>query len=119
MNKSKQLFTKISSDSELTLSLVEVDVPKPKAHEIVVKMEAAPINPSDMWPMFGPANLAKASLSDDKSVLTAPLYPGMLSRVKSRLDQTLPIGNEGAGVVVAAGDSEQAQALMGKTVALF
>jgi NADPH:quinone reductase-like Zn-dependent oxidoreductase len=55
MNTSKQLFTLISSDGELTLSLVEVDVPKPKAHEIVVKMEAAPINPSDMWPMFGSA----------------------------------------------------------------
>jgi NADPH:quinone reductase-like Zn-dependent oxidoreductase len=69
--------------------------------------------------MFGPANLSKALLSDDKSVLTAPLYPGMLSRIKPRLDQTLPIGNEGAGVVVAAGDSEQAQALMGKTVAVL
>lgn len=119
MNTSKQLFTHISSDGELTLSLVEVDVPKPKAHEIVVKMEASPINPSDVWPMFGPANLSKALLSDDKSVLTAPLYPGMLSRIKPRLDQTLPIGNEGAGVVVAAGDSEQAQALMGKTVAVL
>jgi NADPH:quinone reductase-like Zn-dependent oxidoreductase len=83
MNKSKQLFTKISSDGELTLSLVEVDVPEPKAHEIVVKMEASPINPSDMWPMFGPANLSKGSLSDNKSELTAPLYPGMLSRINS------------------------------------
>ena len=119
MNKSKQLFTHISSDGELNLSLNEVDVPAPKAHEIVVKMEASPINPSDMWPMFGPANLSKASLSDDKTTLTAPMYPGMLSRIKPRLDQTLPIGNEGAGVVVAAGDSEQAQALIGKTVALF
>jgi hypothetical protein len=45
-------------------------------------MEASPINPSDMWLMFGPANLSKALLSDDKSVLTAPLYPGMLSRIK-------------------------------------
>jgi hypothetical protein len=77
------------------------------------------MNPSDMWPMFGPTNLSKASLSDDKTTLTAPMYPGMLSRIKPRLDQTLPIGNEGAGVVVAAGDSEQAQALIGKTVALF
>jgi len=75
MNKSKQLFTHISSDGELKLSLNEVDVPAPKDHEIVVKMEASPINPSDMWPMFGPANLFKASLSDVQSVLTAPLYP--------------------------------------------
>jgi hypothetical protein len=47
-----------------------------------------------MWPMFGPANLSKASLSDDKTTLTAPMYRGMLSRIKPRLDQTLPIGNE-------------------------
>jgi hypothetical protein len=53
-------------------------------HEIVVKMEALPINPSDMWPMFGPANLSKASLSNNKSVLTVPLYPGMLSRIRRR-----------------------------------
>jgi NADPH:quinone reductase-like Zn-dependent oxidoreductase len=94
MNTSKQLFTHISSNGELTLSLVEVDVPKPKAHDIVVKMEASPINPADMWPMFGPANLSKALLRDDKSVLPAPLYPGMLSRIKPRLDQNSPIGNE-------------------------
>jgi NADPH:quinone reductase-like Zn-dependent oxidoreductase len=58
MNTSKQLFNHISSNGGLTLSLVEVDVPSPKAHEIVVKMEASPINPSDMWPMFGPTNLS-------------------------------------------------------------
>ncbi|WP_339773161.1 zinc-binding dehydrogenase [uncultured Paraglaciecola sp.] len=119
MNKSKQLFTQISSDGELTIKLNEVDVPKPKAHEIVVQMEASPINPSDMWPMFGPADLSKAKLSDDKTTLTAPVHKGMLPRIKSRLDQTLPIGNEGAGVVIAAGDSEQAQALIGKTVAVL
>ncbi|QHJ10541.1 L-threonine 3-dehydrogenase [Paraglaciecola mesophila] len=119
MNKSKQLFTHISSDGELNIHLKDVDVPSPKAHEIVVKMQASPINPSDMWPMFGPADLSKAQLSDDKTTLSAPIHKGMLGRVKSRLDQTLPIGNEGAGVVVAAGDSEQAQALIGKTVAVL
>ncbi|AEE23401.1 Alcohol dehydrogenase zinc-binding domain protein [Glaciecola sp. 4H-3-7+YE-5] len=119
MNKTKQLFTHISSDNELSVNLKEVDVPSPKSHEIVVKMQASPINPSDMWPMFGPADLSKAQLSDDKTTLTAPIHKGMLGRVKSRLDQTLPIGNEGAGVVVAAGDSEKAQALIGKTVAIL
>lgn len=121
MQRSNQLFSKISSEGQLEFSLLEVDVPKPKPHEVIVRVEAAPINPSDMWPMFGPANLAKASLeySDDKKVLSAPLYPGMSSRVSSRLDQVLPVGNEGAGTVVAAGDSDAAQALMGKTVAIL
>ncbi|MGR6873538.1 hypothetical protein ACU6U9_14800 [Pseudomonas sp. HK3] len=65
MNKSKQLFTQISSYGELKVSLNEVDVPALKSHEIVVKMEASPINPSGMWLMFGPENLSKALLSDD------------------------------------------------------
>lgn len=119
MNKSKQLFSTISSNGELSFSLVETDVPKPKPHEIIVKMEAAPINPSDMWPMFGPADLREASFSDDGKTLKAPVHETMLSRIKPRLDQTLPVGNEGAGTVVAAGDSPQAQSLIGKTVAVL
>lgn len=119
MIKSKQLFSTISAKGELSFSMMEVDVPAPKPHEVVVKIEAAPINPSDMWPMFGPADLRAASLSDDGKTLTSPLYDGMLARMKSRLDQTLPVGNEGAGTVIAAGESPQAQALMGKTVAVL
>lgn len=119
MTKSKQLFTHISSSGTLTLSLKEVEVAEPKPHEVVVKIEAAPINPSDMWPMFGPANLAQASYDADQQVLSAPVHDSVLPRIKPRLDQTLPIGNEGAGTVVAAGSSEQAQALMGKVVGVL
>lgn len=121
MSKNHQLFSKITSDGQLEFSLLDVDVPQPKPHEVVVKIEAAPINPSDMWPMFGPADLSqmKVEFSDSKRQLTAPLFPGMVSRVSSRLDQTLPVGNEGAGTVVAAGDSDAAQALLGKTVGVF
>jgi len=121
MQRNNQLFSNISSDEQLQLSLIESDVPNPQPHEVVVRIEAAPINPSDMWPMFGPANLAAANLeyNDDKKVLSAPLFPGMVSRVSSRLDQILPVGNEGAGTVVAAGESDAAQALMGKTVAIL
>ncbi|AEP28323.1 zinc-binding dehydrogenase [Brumicola nitratireducens] len=119
MSKSKQLFSTISSNGELSFSLAEVDVPTPKPHEVVVKMEAAPINPSDMWPMFGPADLRTASFTEAGKTLKAKLHDGMLSRVKSRIDQTLPVGNEGAGTVIAAGDSPAAQALLGKTVAVL
>ena len=121
MQRNNQLFSNISSDGQLEFSLREVNTPTPKAHEVVVRVEAAPINPSDMWPMFGPANLAEATLeySDDKKIMSAPLFPGMASRVSSRLDQVLPVGNEGAGTVVAAGESDAAQALMGKTVAVL
>ena len=117
MTQAKQLFTHISKAGQLTFSLNEVEVPKPQSHEVIVRIEAAPINPSDMWPMFGPSDISAAELSG--STLTAPLFPGMVSRVSSRLDQTLPVGNEGAGTVVEAGDSPAAQALLGKTVAVL
>ncbi|MBL4790095.1 MAG: zinc-binding dehydrogenase [Kordiimonadaceae bacterium] len=119
MDTSFQLFTNITSDGELQLTCNEVDVPAPKSHEVIVRIEAAPINPSDMWPMFGPADLSQASFDASAKKLTAPLHKGMLRRIGSRLDQVLPIGNEGAGTVVAAGDSEGAQALLGKTVGIL
>lgn len=119
MDTSKQLFTEVSHDGLLTITLRQLDVPELKAHEVLVKMQAAPINPSDMWPMFGSADLSKASYNATAQTLTAPLYAGTLTRMKSRIDQRLPIGNEGAGVVVAAGESEQAQALMGKVVGIL
>jgi NADPH:quinone reductase-like Zn-dependent oxidoreductase len=119
MQSSKQLFTLITSAGQLEMSLRDIDLPAPKAHEVIVRIEAAPINPSDMWPMFGPADLEKATYDKDKKQLSAPLHQGMLSRVKSRIDQTLPIGNEGAGTVVAAGEHPAAQAMLGKTVAVL
>ncbi|MEP0356288.1 zinc-binding dehydrogenase [Paraglaciecola sp.] len=119
MKTSQQLFTEITSTGSLNLSLQVVNIPEPKAHEVIVKIEAAPINPSDMWPMFGPANLEEARLNSEETSLTAPVHKSMLPRVKSRLDQVLPIGNEGAGTVVAAGDSPEAQALLGKTVGVL
>ena len=119
MRTSQQLFSNITSAGQLEFSLVDVDLPEPKSHEVVVKMEAAPINPSDMWPMFGPADLREAALSADGKVLSAPVHPAILPRMKSRLDMVLPVGNEGAGTVVAAGDSPAAQALLGKTVGIL
>lgn len=119
MNKSKQLFTQITSEGQLEVSLKELDVPAPKPHEVIVRIEAAPINPSDMWPMFGPADLTEAKYDADKKLMTAPIHKGMLPRIKSRLDQVLPIGNEGAGTVVATGDHPAAKALMGKTVGVL
>lgn len=119
MSTSQQIFSNITSAGNLEFSLQEVEMPTPKDHEVVVKMEASPINPSDMWPMFGPADLRSAALSEDGKMLTAPIHPGILKRMKSRLDMVLPVGNEGAGTVVVAGSSPAAQALMGKTVGIL
>jgi len=121
MTTSQQLFSTVSSDGQLTLELKQVDVPEPKDQEVIVKVEMAPINPSDMWPMFALADLSQASLTynQDKKALTAPIFPGMVKNLRTRLDQACPVGNEAAGIVVAAGASDEAQALMGKRVAVL
>ncbi len=119
MTTSKQLFSTVSSDGQLTVELKQVEVPTPNEHEVIVKVELAPINPSDMWPMFSLADLTQAEFNADEKKLTAPIFPGMTRAVHTRLDQACPIGNEGAGIVVAAGDSPAAQALMGKRVAVL
>ena len=117
MTTGLQLFSNIKQTGELELTLQEVDVPQPAAGQVLVKMEASPINPSDMWPMFGPADLTEAKVSDDGNTLTAPVAAQFIAMVKSRHDQVLPIGNEGAGTVVAAG--EGAEGLMGKIVGVM
>lgn len=117
MTTGLQLFSNTKSSGKLEITMQEVEVPEPKAGQVVVKMTAAPINPSDMWPMFGLSDITEASLSDDGRTLTAPIPEHFVPMMKPRLDQELPIGNEGAGEVVATG--EGAEKLMGKTVAIM
>ena len=115
-----QMISTVTEDG-LEMKLVTREMPEPKPHEIVVKVEATPINPSDHGVMFGWADISKATSEGEGAdrVLRAPLAPGGLSRMKARLGQDLPVGNEGAGVVVAAGSDEYAQSLMGKRVAMM
>jgi len=121
MSQNQQVFSTITSKGELELTLQTSDMPTPGPDDIVVRMEAAPINPSDMWPLFGPADFSGAQFdaSADTPKLTAPVPEAFLGAVRARLDQTLPVGNEGAGVVVATGDSPEAKALEGKVVAVM
>jgi len=87
---------------------------------VVVRVEAAPINPSDLGLLFGPADLSTLHVAGpaDHPVVTVHIPPQLLPAVVSRVDQPMPVGNEGAGVVVQAGSSSPAQALLGKTVAM-
>ena len=114
-----QMLSTVSKDAELRMELVEKPFPTPKAHEVVIRVEATPINPSDQGVMFGWSNMANASSAGEgtDTVLSAPVTPQGMGVMKARIGQNLPVGNEGAGTVVAAGDSPEAQALMGKTVA--
>ena len=114
-----QLRTLVKSNATLELSLVSVPTPAPAADEIVVRVDAAPINPSDLGLLFGTADMstAKVSGAGASTVVTAAIPEKTMRAMAGRVDQSMPGGNEGAGVVVAAGSSAGAQALLGKTVA--
>ena len=116
-----QLQSTIKKEGLLELSLVEVPVAEPKPEEVIVRVEASPINPSDLGLLFGGADMstAEASGTAERPVVTAKVPENMMRAMTPRLDSSLPVGNEGAGVVVAAGDGELAQSLLGKTVAIL
>lgn len=121
METGLQIQSTLLESGTLQVELANVDVPAPGEHEVIVRIEASPINPSDLGVLFGPADISKASSTGTgaATVLTAPVAPALVKRFSARVGQALTVGNEGAGVVVAAGSSDVAQALMGKTVAVF
>jgi len=115
----QELRTEVRSNGELILSLVRVDIAEPAADEVVIRVEAAPINPSDLGLLLGPADLSTITGGSDAEgpVVTATVPESRLQSVTARLDQSLPVGIEGAGTVVRAG--AEAQHLLGRRVALF
>ncbi|OXE36521.1 MAG: NADH oxidase [Phenylobacterium zucineum] len=118
---SLQLRSLVKASGELELSLQRVAVPQPGPDEVVVRIEASPINPSDLGLLVGAADMstAKSSGSGDSTVVTANVPPQLMRAMAGRLDESMPVGNEGGGVVIAAGSSPQAQALIGKTVGVL
>lgn len=120
-NTGLQLRSLIKTSGELEISLVDVPTPEPADDEVVVRIEAAPINPSDLGLLVGAADMstAKASGTKEAPVITAKVPDGAMRAMGARLDQSLPVGNEGAGVVIKTGSSDAAKALMGKTVAMI
>ena len=114
-----QLRSLVKASGELELSLARVPVQPPGPGEILVRVEGSPINPSDLGLLVSAADMsqAKASGTADSPVITAPVPPAYMKAIAARVDDSMPVGNEGAGVVVAAG--EGAEALIGKTVAIL
>ena len=117
---SLQLRSLVTSEGELEISLQSVPVPQPGEGDVLVQIEAAPINPSDLALLVGPADVeqGKTEGSGAETVWRAPIPEGMRGIVKGREGESAPVGNEAAGTVVAAGSSEAAQALLGRTVAI-
>jgi NADPH:quinone reductase len=113
-----ELRSLISKSGELELSLLKVPVPEPGDDQVVIRVEATPINPSDLGLLLGPADMhvAKVAGSGENTKVTAKVPPGAMTMLGARLDQSMPVGNEGAGTVVKAGKSPAAQALLGKIV---
>ncbi|WP_425992878.1 zinc-binding dehydrogenase [Afipia sp. DC4300-2b1] len=116
-----ELRSLIKKSGELELSLVKVKIPEPAADEVIVRVEGSPINPSDLGLLVGTADMttAKSSGAGDSVVVTASVPEPLMKAMAGRLDESMPVGNEGAGVVVAAGSSSRAQAMMGKMVAMI
>jgi NADPH:quinone reductase-like Zn-dependent oxidoreductase len=116
-----QLRSTIRQHGVVELSLVSVATPPPAADEVLVRVEAAPLNPSDMGLLFGGADMSTAEASGpaDRPVVTARIAPAVMQAMAGRVEQSLPVGNEGAGVVIQAGASPAAQSLLGKTVAML
>ena len=116
-----QLRSLIKKSGELEISLANVPTPEPGPDEVVVRVEASPINPSDLGLLIGAADMttAKASGTKEAPVITAKVPEAGMKAMAGRLDESMPVGNEGAGVVIKTGSSDAAKALMGKTVAMI
>src|SRR3954452_169417 len=116
-----QLRSLLTKSGELELSLVNVPTPDPADDEVVVRVEASPINPSDLGLLIGPADTLSPKFSGTRNapVVTAKMPQAAMRSMAARLDQSLPVGNEGAGVVVRTGSSTAAKALADKTVSMI
>jgi len=113
-----ELRSTLTDDGKVTLGLRRSDVAPPGDDEVVVRVDAAPINPSDLGMMFAMADISTATAGehDGLPAVSADVAPGPLGAQTGRLGKPMPVGNEGGGTVVAAGSSPAAQALLGKVV---
>ena len=116
-----QLRSLVLPQGELELSLVSDTIADLEPDDVVVRIEAAPVNPSDIGLLFGAADMrtARATGTAANPIVTATIPDKSMPGMAARLGQSMPVGNEGAGVVVDAGSSSAARALLGKTVAVL
>ena len=116
-NVSKQIRSEVTKEGKLLIYVESTAMPEPKEDEVLIRIEASPINPSDLGLLIGPADVSSMSVSGEgeSAVVTMDIPEGLLRMLETRLDQSLPVGNEGGGVVVKAG-SKDLEDLVGKTV---
>ena len=114
MITSKQIKSNISKEGKLSISIDEVEIPEPKEGEVLIKVQATPINPSDLGLLVGPADVSSLKVIENGALVEMQVPEGLIRSVAARFDQNLPVGNEGAGIVEAAGKG--AEHLIGKVV---
>lgn len=116
-----QLRSTVKHDNTLEITLVDIPIPEPGPDEVLVQVEAAPLNPSDLALLFGPADMTTMRMSGtaERPVVSADIPAGLMKMVAARIGESLSVGNEGAGTVIGAGASDAAQALMGKRVGII
>ena len=114
MTISKQIKSKVSKEGVLTISIDEVEVPDPKDGEVLIKVKATPINPSDLGLLVGPADVSSLKIVEKGAKVEMNVPETLIRSVAARFDQNLPVGNEGSGIVESAGKG--AEHLIGKTV---
>ena len=119
--KTLQMQSCVHENGTVECALVEITVPEPAENEVLVQIEAAPINPSDLGLMFGAADLssARATERDGQPALLLDVPPAAMRAMGPRIGHWMPVGNEGSGRVVAAGGHPDAQALIGQRVGMF
>jgi NADPH2:quinone reductase len=117
----RQIRSLVTAGGELQLSIATVDTPQPAEHEVLVRIDAAPINPSDLGLLLAAADVSRATSAGtaDSPVVTAPIAQQVMPGLAARVGESMPVGNEGCGIVVAAGSAPDAQALLGRTVAII
>ena len=116
---SKQIRSKVTSDGNIEISIATVEKPIPSDNEVLIKVEAAPINPSDLGLLLSfAADLSTINISGsgDETVTSMKINPSLMNAMKPRLDQSMTVGNEGAGIIEGAGGNTKD--LIGKVVGL-
>lgn len=116
-----ELQSLATESGELRLELVDSAIPPLATDDVLVRVEASPLNPSDQGLLFAAADLATGALSgsSERPVFTARIPPERMASIQGRIGQPMIVGNEAAETVVAAGEGAAAQALLGRRVAVF